>query len=252
MWGRILRQPYTKRHAGTLLNSSYVFTCSRDFRETIDSILAGLNNAGFSRKEFRLGDAEELAPQASDNSFSGEQAPINDYQNTDSNTAVGGSEIGLAVEAAVQKNGTSGPGESTDSFEDVDPAMVSISPVSDGGKAVPEVADIVGTAEQTAADYEEEFAENEMNYTGFSWGGMGSMLKQYRIQSQYRDEIKDLKMSFWWSPKGGDDSKTKLSLGRAWQAAMGGRYRYFMVFKDKEIGKGSYKLDDFVEVMKNL
>ena len=50
----------------------------------------------------------------------------------------------------------------------------------------------------------------------------------------------------------GDDSKTKLSLGRAWQAAAGGRYRYFMVFKDKEIGKGSYKLDDFVEVMKNL
>ena len=102
---------------------------------------------------------------------------------------------GLAVEAAVQENGTSGPGESTDSFEDVDPAMVSISPVSDGGRAVPEVADIVGTAEQTAADYEEEFAENEMNYTGFSWGGMGSMLKQYRIQSQYRDEIKDLKIS---------------------------------------------------------
>lgn len=195
IWGRILRQPYTKRHAGTLLNSSYVFTCSRDFRETIDSILAGLNNAGFSRKEFWLGDAEELAPQASDNSFSGEQVSIDDYQNTDSNTAVGGSEIGLAVEAAVQENGTSGPGESTDSFEDVDPAMVSISSVSDGGRAVPEVADIVGTAEQTAADYEEEFAENEMNYTGFSWGGMGSMLKQYRIQSQYRDEIKDLKIS---------------------------------------------------------
>lgn len=192
--GRILRQPYTKRHAGTLLNSSYVFTCSRDFRETIDSILAGLNNAGFSRKDFRLGTAEESAPQASDNLFSGEQVSIDDCQNTDSNTAVGGSEIGLVVESAVPENGTGGPGESTDSFEDVDPTMVSISPVSDGGEAVPEVAEIVGTAEQTAADYEEEFAENEANNTGLSWGEIGSMLNQYRIQSQYRDEIKDLKI----------------------------------------------------------
>ena len=50
----------------------------------------------------------------------------------------------------------------------------------------------------------------------------------------------------------GDDSKTKLALGRAWQTAAGGGYRYFMVFKEKDIGKGSYKLDDFAEVMKNL
>ena len=50
----------------------------------------------------------------------------------------------------------------------------------------------------------------------------------------------------------GDDSETKLRLGRAWQAHAGSRYRYFMVFKDKTIGQGSYKLDNFAEVMKNL
>lgn len=35
----------------------------------------------------------------------------------------------------------------------------------------------------------------------------------------------------------GDDSKTKLSLGRAWQAAAGGRYRYFMVLRTRRSGR---------------
>lgn len=192
--GRILRQPYTRRQAGTLLNSSYVFTCSRDFRETIDSILAGLNNAGFSRKDFRLGAVEETVPQAPDSSFSGEQVSMNECQNIDSNTASGGLEIGLTVEPAVPESGIGGQEENTDSFEDVDPTMVSILPVSDDGKVAQEVVDIVGAAEQTTTDYEEKFAENEANNTGLSWGELGSMLNQYRIQSQYRDEIKDLKI----------------------------------------------------------
>ena len=51
----------------------------------------------------------------------------------------------------------------------------------------------------------------------------------------------------------GDDSKTKLKLGRTWQAQAGRMYRYFMVFKDKELGlDGAYTLDKFVEVLKEL
>lgn len=51
----------------------------------------------------------------------------------------------------------------------------------------------------------------------------------------------------------GDDSKTKLKLGRTWQAQAGRMYRYFMVFKDKELGMdGAYTLDKFVEVLKEL
>ncbi len=51
----------------------------------------------------------------------------------------------------------------------------------------------------------------------------------------------------------GDDSKTKLKLGRQWQAQAGRMYRYFMVFKDKDLGMdGAYTLDKFVKVMKEL
>ncbi len=51
----------------------------------------------------------------------------------------------------------------------------------------------------------------------------------------------------------GDDSKTKLKLGRQWQSQAGRMYRYFMVFKDKDLGiNGAYNMDTFLEVMKDL
>lgn len=51
--GRILRQPYATRHINELMNISYVFTCSNDFRQTVEKIIVSLQKAGFSRKDFR-------------------------------------------------------------------------------------------------------------------------------------------------------------------------------------------------------
>ena len=51
--GRILRQPYTTRHQNPLLNLSYVFTSSNDFRQTVEDIIQSLQKAGFSKKDFR-------------------------------------------------------------------------------------------------------------------------------------------------------------------------------------------------------
>lgn len=59
--GRILRQPYTRQYGKSLLNSSFVLTCSREFQEVLESIVKGLNDAGFSRKDYRVG--EETAPE---------------------------------------------------------------------------------------------------------------------------------------------------------------------------------------------
>jgi type III restriction enzyme, res subunit family len=51
--GRILRQPYTTQHQDLLLNISYVFTSSNDFRDTVEKIILSLQKAGFSKKDFR-------------------------------------------------------------------------------------------------------------------------------------------------------------------------------------------------------
>ena len=59
--GRILRQPYTTQHQNPLLNLSYVFTSSNDFRDTVEKIILSLQKAGFSKKDFR--EASPVAPQ---------------------------------------------------------------------------------------------------------------------------------------------------------------------------------------------
>ncbi|MCL2510378.1 MAG: DEAD/DEAH box helicase family protein [Methanomassiliicoccaceae archaeon] len=56
--GRILRQPYATQHTQPLLNMSYVLTCSNDFHATLDNIIVGLNAAGFSKRDFRIGSNE--------------------------------------------------------------------------------------------------------------------------------------------------------------------------------------------------
>lgn len=57
--GRVLRQPYAAKQQDELLNLSYVFTSSSNFRETIDNVIEGLNRAGFSKRDYR---AQEFMP----------------------------------------------------------------------------------------------------------------------------------------------------------------------------------------------
>ncbi|MCI8594128.1 MAG: DEAD/DEAH box helicase family protein [Oscillospiraceae bacterium] len=55
--GRVLRQPHARKHSIPALNMSYVLTSSSDFKATLDKIVKGLNGAGFSDKDYRVGDA---------------------------------------------------------------------------------------------------------------------------------------------------------------------------------------------------
>lgn len=60
--GRVLRLPYTKKQKDELLNLSYVFTSSADFRNTIENIIDSLNRAGFSKKDYRVASLDESQP----------------------------------------------------------------------------------------------------------------------------------------------------------------------------------------------
>ncbi|WP_446010389.1 DEAD/DEAH box helicase [Candidatus Electrothrix sp.] len=57
--GRVLRQPYARRQHQNLLNNSYVLASSADFLGTLDKIVAGLNQAGFSRRDVRAAEVAE-------------------------------------------------------------------------------------------------------------------------------------------------------------------------------------------------
>jgi len=60
--GRVLRQPHAKRFKEPLLNNSYVLTSSDDFSATLDSVVLGLNNAGFSSRDYVA--SQNLSPEA--------------------------------------------------------------------------------------------------------------------------------------------------------------------------------------------
>lgn len=62
--GRVLRLPYTKKNASNVLNISYVITSSSDFGNTLEKVVKGLNNAGFTDKDCRARDVEPEATAA--------------------------------------------------------------------------------------------------------------------------------------------------------------------------------------------
>ncbi len=69
--GRVLRLPYTTKHASEYLNLSYVFTSSNNFRETIEKVIKSLNNAGFSPKDYRLANPTETTQVTTTSSSEG-------------------------------------------------------------------------------------------------------------------------------------------------------------------------------------
>lgn len=161
--GRILRQPYTKQHSAPLLNTSYVLTCSNDFHNTLENIVKGLNKAGFSRKDYRIGD-----------SITESTIPANEP------------EYALA-ELQVQPETTNA---SKDTFDDIVPAEVKMalekSSLSENEAAV----SMEEEAKCVAQIYEAELENNDN--TGFMGGELGDMLNQNKVQSQYKEEVQDL------------------------------------------------------------
>lgn len=158
--GRILRQPYARAHRSTLLNTSYVLTNSADFRETINKIVSGLNKAGFSRKDYRIGDAAEEPP-----------APV----------PPSGEQMALSLD----------PEPTVDDFSDVRPEEVKAE-LESGSTGSIGVADMIREAETQAGSYND--AVNSEDDFGFTGGELGDMLKQYTMQAQFSDEASRLRV----------------------------------------------------------
>jgi type III restriction enzyme len=60
--GRVLRLPNTAKSASNTLNISYCLTSSASFHETLKSVVAGLQSAGFSEREYRAADTAPAIP----------------------------------------------------------------------------------------------------------------------------------------------------------------------------------------------
>ena len=160
--GRILRQPYARRHNSPLLNTSYVLTCSNDFRNTLDSIVSGLNMAGFSRKDFRVGEAPAPAPSPKPGET--EQVEL----------------------------GGNPPAAEGDSFDDINTEEVKRALESDAERPGSPLGKMLQDAQRQTESY-----NAEMQNSGNSglWGGeLGEMLNQNGMQPQFAEEASALRI----------------------------------------------------------
>ena len=162
--GRILRQPYAKTHSAPLLNTSYVLTCSNDFRNTLENIVSGLNKAGFSRKDYRVGEliseAQPATPELPKTQAEQIEMPITNQQEDDF-ADVSVEEVKTNIEATAQNPSA-------------------------------QVADMIQQATIQTHKYNTE-AENNDDF-GFTGGELGDMLKQNLIQDCYKETVAGLRI----------------------------------------------------------
>ena len=156
--GRILRQPYAMQHKSPLLNTSYVLTNSLDFHATLEKIVGGLNKAGFSRKDYRIGETAE-APQ-------------------------------LPPEAEQMKIPFAPQIAETDGFEDVNVQEVKTALEA----TAPENTAVSAMVQQAAAQAESYTAAANESDEGFIGGELGDMLKQNGIQPYLKEEASALRI----------------------------------------------------------
>lgn len=168
--GRVLRQPHQTRFASGFLNNAYVLTCSNDFRQVLDTIVTGLNKAGFSRKDYVAPEPEPVQPKPE----SGTDATQTDL-------------FSQPIEPEPQ------PAADTDStvvddFSDVSSDnIIDIENHQDNSN----VSTMLELAAQQSEQYEEEAAQNDHGFTG---GELGDMMNQNGIQAQFQEEIASLKI----------------------------------------------------------
>ncbi len=158
--GRVLRQPYARKHSSPLLNTSYVLTNSVDFQTTLKKIVAGLNKAGFSRKDCRIADTDEM--------------PVAPVQPVMEQT-----EIPLEPQPA------------EDEYEDVNVEEVRAA-LSGSTPANTAVSAMMQQATQQAASY--DMAVSDTSNDGFTGGELGDMLTQNAMQKHLAEDASAIRV----------------------------------------------------------
>jgi type III restriction enzyme len=158
--GRVLRQPYVQKHKDFQLNLSYVLTASAKFNETLQSIVKGLQESGFSEKDYRKVDK-------------------------------------MTVEE--KKNVTSDPVESflfpeqqTEVEENIDKKRVTFDPNADEEETetTSVITEIETIAEEQNRQLEEQIKEQEKQPVDENiFQEMGTKVKRYKVKESNKDFI---------------------------------------------------------------
>lgn len=174
--GRILRLPHTSQHTQSALNMSYVLTSSNDFNNTVAHIVKGLNSAGFSDKDYRIG--EPAKPQIPEQPA--EQITLPDQQ--------GCPEMGTPLETA------------EDDFSGLDGKSIGAELERRREQAqTPEIAPKADTMLDAAAEVEKAYTDaiqqtdNDPMMDNLPWE-VRDKVKSFQVNPQFREDIETLQI----------------------------------------------------------
>ena len=170
--GRILRLPHTSQHTQSALNMSYVLTSSNDFNNTVAHIVKGLNSAGFSDKDYRIG--ESAKPQIPEQAA--EQITQPDPQ------------------------GASEPESAEDDFSGLDGKLIGEELERRREQAqTPEIAPKADTMLDAAAEVEKAYTDaiqqtgNDPVMDNLPWE-VRDKVKSFQVNPQFREDIETLQI----------------------------------------------------------
>lgn len=179
--GRVLRLPNVRKNENVMLNMSYVFTASARFSETLDSIVKGLNRAGFSSSDYRQ---VELEKSVEPTEMSMNESIASTSLLNDSN---GGSKEGEFDLSSILWNG-----------DDFSLSPASVASVSDLGDAKSELqnqqsgimAQIEHLAQKENDELEKRIEENRTSPVAPP--EMEKQVKTYAIKSIFKDSASQI------------------------------------------------------------
>ena len=202
--GRVLRQPYAKVQSRGVLNMSYVLTSSNNFSETIRQIIAGLNAAGFSKRDYRLADDEgQFDLENSTNEMSAEES-------------------GMPEQSSLLPVSDSGEDSTTEEFLDFDESLVSAAveartietsssnidthTVEEDSYSLSStnVLKMLNQAEEQESSYQQDIQKiaNNMEVSFMEYFGEDSV-RSYPVIEKFRDDISSLRIpQFFIKTKG--------------------------------------------------
>lgn len=170
--GRVLRQPHARKQPNTLLNMSYVLTSSNDFGATLKQIVAGLNSAGFSKRDFRA--ADQVAFDFTGASQPSKPAPTSPVpeDSVDVEEFLEFDEQEVAADLDAREKSASSPEPSAD----------------------PTVASMIEQAAQQGVDYEQEAEEAAQMGEGFVPSDLEDAVDTSFVNPEFADEIATLRL----------------------------------------------------------
>lgn len=161
--GRILRQPYTEKRDSSVLNMSYVLTCSEKFRETVDKVIVGLNSAGFSKRDVRTNVEEATLVET---------------------TSEGSKQVQLSVSESENNN-------DDDWLNAIDFSVIKDELSSNNGNVC---TDMIMYAENQQNDYNSTLGNDVETDYGFASSELRDKMNLFYVHAEFKPEIESLKI----------------------------------------------------------